>query len=67
MFECKMYWDGIVNYYGHLEVRSGIRIIKANNKEEVINHAYNFFNNEAFVEYDALLENEDFIFIIESK
>lgn len=69
MFECKMHWDGMIDHNGHIEVRSGIHIIRAENKKEAIKHATQFFMSGAFINYDALLENEkdNFVFLMESE
>ena len=56
----KMHWDAIVDYNDHFEIRGGIHIILANSEKEGIKQALNFLQNEAFIDWDAFMENDTF-------
>jgi hypothetical protein len=60
-----MHWDGIIDCNGTVEMRAGIRVINADSQEDAIEYARKFFENGAFIVYDALLENGKFVAEIE--
>ena len=62
MFACKMYWGGKVDCNGYNEFRSGIKIFFAGDKEDAMKQVDKFFNHGSFVDWNALVESEDFVF-----
>ena len=62
MFTCKMYWGGKVDCDGYTQIRSGIKIFFAGNKEDAIKQVDNFFNHGSFIDWDALIESDNFVF-----
>lgn len=62
MFTCKMYWGGKIECEGIIQVRSGIKIFFAGDKEDAIKQVDNFFNHGSFVDWDALIESDNFVF-----
>ena len=59
-----MTWDGIIEHNGYTEMRFGVRAIIADNEKDAVKHAYDFFRRNAFVDWDAIVENDDFCFAI---
>lgn len=62
----KLNWDGLIEQNGHVEGRFGVHIVMADNEKDAIKRAYNFFHSGAFINWDAILENDDFAYIISS-
>lgn len=60
-----MYYDMIVDCNGHTEVRTGIHVLLADNEVEALSKAKKFFNNESILDWDAILEGNDFVSFLE--
>lgn len=60
-----MHYDMIVDYNGHIEARTGIHVLLANNEVEALSKAKKFFNNESILDWDAILEGNDFVSFLE--
>lgn len=54
----KMHWDALVDYNDHFEIRGGIHIICADSEKDSIKRALKFLHNEAFIDWDAFIEND---------
>lgn len=56
----KMHWDALVDYNDHVEFHAGIHIVCADSEKEGIQRALIFLRNGAFIEWDAILESDNF-------
>lgn len=62
----KLNWDGLIEQNGRIEGRFGFHIVMADNEKDAVKRAYDFFSKVAFINWDAILENDDFVFVISS-
>lgn len=61
-----MTWDGIIEHDGYTEVRFGVHAIIAEDEKDAMKHAYDFFRHNTFVDWDAIVENDNYCFAIAS-
>ena len=62
----KMEWDGMIEQNGHFENRFGFHVVMADDEKKAVKRAYDFFRNGGFIDWDAILENDDFSCVISS-
>ena len=61
-----MTWDGVIEQGGYTQLRFGVHAIIADNEKDAVKQAYDFFRHGAFIDWDAIVENDDFSFVIAS-